>query len=137
MYLCLTCKYKCQNQNTMHYHYKTHDETKDHKCSKCPKDFISKQALEKHMTAKHGKSREAYSCKLCTFESSAKGNCQIHYVRMHCKKEVAKIIEETENGFNCRTCKKNFNGATSYYYHAFDCMKIEESKVYDLVQTTA
>lgn len=131
LYICLSCKYTSQNQNTMHYHYKTHDE-KDHKCSKCEKEFISKQALEKHMIAKHETSKQLYSCKSCTFQSSSKGNCQIHHVRMHCKKEILKILEESDSGLNCKSCNKTFNGPTSYYYHAFDCLKIEESKAYVL-----
>lgn len=127
-YICMTCKFTCTNQNTMHYHYKTHDEKKGHTCTKCAKDFISKQALERHIEAKHEKPKTVYECKKCEFESGLKGNCQIHYIRMHCKKEVGKYLEETDDGFLCKSCDKNFKSSTSYYYHAFDCLKIEESK---------
>ena len=127
-YLCLTCKYTCQNQNTMHYHYKTHDEKKDYKCTKCSKEFISKQGLEKHNISKHNAPTELHSCTKCDFQNSAKGNCRIHYMRIHCKKEVEKTLEKCDEGFKCLVCKNTFKGATSYYYHAFDCLKIVMAK---------
>jgi len=127
LYVCMACKFTCLNQNTMHYHYKTHDIKKDHTCTHCAKDFISRQALERHNESKHERPKTVYGCKLCKFESGSKGNCQIHYIRMHCKKEVSKYLDE-EEGVNCKLCNKSFNSLTSYYYHAFDCLKIEESK---------
>jgi uncharacterized Zn-finger protein len=129
-YVCPHCEETREKQNTMHYHYKTHDEKKGHTCTKCAKDFISKQALERHIESKHEKPKNVYTCKKCEFESGLKGNCQIHYIRMHCKKEVGKYLEETDDGFLCKCCDKSFKSSTSYYYHAFDCLKIEESKAY-------
>jgi len=127
-YFCLSCKFTSPNQNTMHYHYKTHSEKKEHTCSKCDKNFTSKRALTLHCTSKHGTPKEVYECSQCDFENLTKGNCRIHYVRIHCKSQVSKILTQDENGYTCSECKNSFNGATSYYYHAFECLKLENTQ---------
>jgi DNA-directed RNA polymerase subunit RPC12/RpoP len=127
-YVCNLCGETREKQNTMHYHYKTHDEKKEYKCTKCSKEFISKQGLEKHNISKHDAPTELYSCTKCDFQNSAKGNCRIHYVRIHYKKEVEKILEKCDEGFKCLVCVNTFKGATSYYYHAFDCLKLVIAK---------
>ncbi len=126
-YFCVTCKFTTPNQNTMHYHYKTHDEKKEYECDKCNKSFTAKQTLDNHIRAKHTKEKELWECTKCDFKNLTKGNCRIHYVRMHCKSKVEKILDETDNGFACKTCNKTYKGATSFYYHAYDCLQIKKN----------
>jgi hypothetical protein len=129
-YICKECKFTTPNQNTMHYHYKSHLEKKEFKCKSCNKEFITKRSLELHCTAKHGKSKELYCCNYdgCEFENITKGNCRIHWVRMHCKPQISKILEQDENGYNCLKCEKTFKGATIYYYHAFECLNLQNTE---------
>jgi hypothetical protein len=141
-FYCNTCKFTTPNQNTMHYHMKTHLGKYDHKCTHCDKEFMHKQTLDMHVLAKHEKAKEEYHCKFkgCNFKSLTTGNCRIHFMRMHYKNEISKIIESDENVHTCKSCVKSFKGLTSFYYHAYDCLTINkefcELKATKTLQTT-
>lgn len=123
-FYCSTCKFTTPHQNTMHYHMKTHLGKYDHKCTHCDKEFMYKQTLENHILAKHEDAKQEYYCveKGCKFKSLTQGNCRIHWVRMHCKEMMAKTIQSNDDAHVCKSCSKSFKGLTSFYYHAYDCL---------------
>lgn len=134
-YICKECKFETPNQNTMHYHYKSHQE-KTNKCKDCDKKFSCKSALDLHILSKHKAPTELYHCTSCKFSNLTKGNCRIHWTRMHCKEKISKILEEKESGLFCKGCSSDFKGLTSFYYHAYDCLKLDDTYC-RLVKTSA
>jgi DNA-directed RNA polymerase subunit RPC12/RpoP len=129
-FVCPTCGIVKKNQSTMHYHMKTHEDAMEFKCNTCKKEFIHAQALKIHMDARHGKSKgaKAHSCPVrdCPFESSNKGNCRTHFLRMHCTKETAEILDrDMETGtISCTSCGIEFGSLSAFYYHTVLCIDL-------------
>ena len=135
LFICPHCPEKKKNQNTMHYHLKRHDGDLPFECATCKKKFQFQRTLDIHRAAKHKESAEAktavfYKCPIdgCQFQTLTQGNRIIHYVRKHCKAEVDKILAEENLG--CKVCKKEFQSNTAFYYHASDCIAINDTQRY-------
>jgi uncharacterized Zn-finger protein len=130
MFVCPTCGITKKNQSTMHYHMKKHEEEMEFKCTKCDKAFIHAQALKIHMDARHGKGKKTkeHSCPVrdCPFESGNKGNCRTHFLRMHCAKETAEILDrDMETGtISCTSCGGEFGSLSAFYYHTVMCIEL-------------
>jgi DNA-directed RNA polymerase subunit RPC12/RpoP len=121
-------------QSTMHYHLKRHEldnTAKDtsYTCKECKKSFLQKQTLELHMKSKHAELLEEDTTKIqcphegCEFTSLTKGNCIIHFLRIHYNEEIKKCMtvhKETKT-MECHECGKDFTNASSFYYHCKDC----------------
>ena len=91
------------NPSTMHYHIKTkHTGEFAHVCSVCKHGFLHAMTLQTHMAARHPEVRQAttletYRCPLdnCDFESLTKANRRIHFLRKHCREQVAQYQMES------------------------------------------
>jgi hypothetical protein len=140
-FVCQHCQFTTPNQNTMHYHLKKHLGQYPHKCKKCDKKFLHKRTLELHMESQHETPKQSYRClhANCGFSSLTEGNCRIHWMRMHAKAEVTKILgtqpqtqEQTQP--QCKKCNKSFKSMTSFYYHAFECIGFTQKNICELVE---
>lgn len=131
-YVCPTCGETKKNQNTMHYHMKSHETKYSHECSVCKKGFLQKSTLDLHMAARHAAADtrvKQFKCtaKGCEFETLTKANLIIHFVRKHCKEEVGHLCVEGEAGLCCRACNQSYKSTTAFHYHAGKCLKFAET----------
>ena len=130
MFVCPTCGITRKHQSTMHYHMKKHEEDLQIKCKICQKEFIHAQALKTHMDARHSKEKKTkeFACPVrdCPFESTNKGNCRTHFMRMHCAKETAEILDrDLETGaISCTSCGSEFGSLSAFYYHSVLCIDL-------------
>lgn len=129
-FVCPTCGVVKKNQSTMHYHMKTHEETMEFKCKTCSKEFIHAQALKTHMEARHAKEKKAKGIRCpmrgCEIESASKGNCRTHFLRIHCAKETAELLDrDMKTGdIHCTGCGSEFGSLSAFYYHAVLCIDL-------------
>jgi DNA-directed RNA polymerase subunit RPC12/RpoP len=129
-FVCPTCGIIKKNQSTMHYHMKTHEEEMEFECKTCHKKFIHTQALKIHTDARHGKDKKTkeYTCPVrdCPFESTNKGNCRTHFLRIHCAKETATLLDrDLETGtVHCTSCGSEFGSLSAFYYHSVLCIDL-------------
>ena len=125
-YVCALCTKTYKNQNTMHYHLKTHEGKLPFECGTCSKQFLHASTLEIHKKAHHHVEQERgfkCPCTNCTFKGAfTKANLLIHYVRKHCATEVAKMLEHVNNKYSCVECKKEMNSLTAFHYHTTKCI---------------
>jgi len=131
LYVCQHCGITKQNQNTMHYHLKTHEGKLPHECSTCKKGFLHATTLELHKKAQHQKDLERmFKCPMagCPYDGTlTKSNLVIHYVRKHCKEEAAALLDKLESGaYRCNHCDKESKSLTAFHYHAAGCITIED-----------
>ena len=128
-FVCPNCNVVKEKQNTMYYHMLKHEGKLPYECSMCNKEFLQKTALDVHKASKHkdeSKNKsEVYLCCFdnCKFSAITKANRRIHVIRKHFKDEIDTILDENNN---CNCCKKEFKSATSFYYHAVDCIKTND-----------
>ncbi|KAG7170823.1 Zinc finger protein 525-like [Homarus americanus] len=73
---------------------------KEHKCSKCPKSFSTKEYLQAHLKVHGGKK---YKCETCGFLCSSMFNLETHR-----KKHLG------DKPFKCELCEKTFVRETSW-----------------------
>ena len=134
LFICPDCGVTKKNQNTMHYHMKKHEDTLNHVCKVCKKGFLQKQTLDLHMRSKHPDKEldKKFKCTYdnCEFTALTKGNCIIHYLRMHYQDEIN--INMSKNGkiIQCNTCEKEFNNSCAFYYHCKDCIDFTQDDKY-------
>ena len=133
LYVCPHCNVTKKNQNTMHYHMKTHEGKLPFECSTCKKQFLHASTLELHKRAQHEVNQaKTLKCpvKDCPFEGTlTKSNLLIHYIRKHCKDEAAKILDRLESGgYKCRECNKESKSLTAFHYHCVSCVEITDEK---------
>lgn len=124
-FVCPNCAVIKQNQNTMFYHMKKHEGKLPYECDICSKDFIQKSSLDLHKLSKHKDDKQnIYKCPYdnCQFESMTKANRRIHTIRKHFTDEVKRI----DNDLYCISCKKDFQSSTAFYYHAIDCIHVND-----------
>lgn len=128
LFVCPTCGVTKKNQSTMHYHMKTHEEVMEFKCKTCHKEFIHAQALKIHMEARHAKAKKGVACPVhdCPFESASKGNCRTHFLRIHCAKETAELLDrDMKTGdIHCTGCGGEFSSLSAFYYHSVMCIDL-------------
>ena len=127
-YECQHCGETKKNQNTMHYHLKTHEDRLPYKCIHCPMTFKAKYSLKVHIDTQHNRQEEdLHRCPIggCKFKGSpTKSNLLIHFVRIHCKEEVAKAREG--DTLVCTYCSKECGSLTAFNYHAAACIEIDD-----------
>lgn len=137
-FLCPTCGVIKENQNTMHYHMKKHENSLPYSCKYCKKGFLQKQTLDFHIRSKHadsesaksGESETVYECPFedCEFSAKTKGNLRTHCIRTHFQEEADQLmlIDEKSGEVGCVECENGFKSKTAYYYHCLDCISIPE-----------
>ena len=130
-YVCPDCGITKKNQNTMHYHMKTHLGILPNTCQYCAKSFLQKQQLTTHLTTNAGKAGNTetdgtqYECPFegCEFHSPDKGNCRTHCMRTHVAEETAALLERGED-ITCKQCSNVFKSLGLFYYHSLKCVNL-------------
>lgn len=132
------CGFTKQNQSTLHYHMKKHEEQLDHICKTCKKQFLQKQTLDLHIRSKHPElikditlSEKKFKCPFnnCDFMALTKGNCVIHCLRVHFTDELNSMMtkdDETKMIY-CNECDREFTSSCAFYYHCKNCMKFKKN----------
>jgi len=135
------------NPSTMHYHIKTkHTGEFAHVCSVCKHGFLHAMTLQTHMAARHPEVRQAttletYRCPLdnCDFESLTKANRRIHFLRKHCREQVAQYQMESlvdgKKSIQCGCCNEQFKSGTAFHYHIGSCMISKGLEVHTMLQS--
>jgi hypothetical protein len=147
-FVCPECGIVKARQNSMHYHMKKHMEERSHLCVICNKGFLQKQTLELHLRSKHperarqltpkssssssesdsssssSEEGKPYHCPFdhCDFKALTKGNCIIHCLRVHFQDEIRRVLRQEDKTFHCGQCNRNFQSASSFYYHCKACL---------------
>lgn len=131
------CGFTKQNQSTLHYHMKKHEEQLDYICKTCKKQFLQKQTLDLHIRSKHPEiikdeilqSEKKFKCPFdnCNFTTLTKGNCIIHCLRVHFQDEINNImIKDNETKMiYCDKCQKEFTSSCAFYYHCKNCISFD------------
>ena len=128
-FVCSECKtFKTLNQSTMHYHIKNHEGSLNHECDECDMKFLQKSVLNLHKKSKHSEDKKnEFNCPSCSYNDLRKGNCIIHFARIHLKSitdKMKKKITSPEPVTQCTECSKTFKNMTGFYYHVSDCIKL-------------
>ena len=127
-FICPDCPFTAHNQSTMHYHMRNHDGTLTHECPDCDMKFLQKCVLDLHIKSKHTTAtKKEFSCPCCTYTDLRKGNCLIHFARIHLKELTDKMklkAKESSMVAECSECSKNFKNMTGFYYHLGSCVKL-------------
>ena len=133
-FICTHCDCVKKLQSTMHMHYKAnHDGSLKHKCKDCNYETATKQALDKHITAKHpaaGQKNKDFQCTDCSFACSAKAGIRSHYLLKHLTKEVNEYLGKNDDDKACCTrCGDDFASKPAYVYHLAACLPQEITQV--------
>lgn len=124
-FVCPDCPFTAHNQSTMHYHLRNHTGVLEHECPDCDMKFLQKGVLDLHIKSKHNKvTKKEFTCPCCTYTDLRKGNCLIHFARIHLKELTDKMKLKTHDGTECSECEKHFKNITSFYYHLGTCVKL-------------
>ena len=129
-YLCNDCEFTTHNQSTMHYHMKKHVGSLEHECKECEMKFSQKSQLNLHIKSRHSTTpKKEYTCPCCPYKDHRKGNCVIHFTRIHLKDITDKLkLKPTEANTvaHCSQCSKSFKSMTLYYYHVSSCIRLTD-----------
>jgi len=115
----------------MHYHIKVkHTGELEYECADCDMKFSQKSQLNLHIKSRHSKKPvKEYKCPCCPYTDLRKGNCVIHFTRIHLKDITDKIkLKPTEPNTvaYCSQCSKSFKSMTLYYYHVSSCIRLTD-----------
>ena len=104
-----------------------HSGTFKHKCEHCTYECPEKQALDRHIIAKHpehGEKEKEFVCPdaCCEFESLTKAGLRSHYLLKHMASHVAKFLGKSDNGIQCTHCGNEFKSKPSFVYHLPGCL---------------
>ena len=125
-FVCGICNAVKKNQNTMHYHIKSHAGKYPFSCKICKKGFLQNQSLLVHTQAMHSTDNPTLKCPCCPFETLTKSNRIIHYVRKHCSEEIQKALRMNGDQFQCGHCEKEMKSSTAFHYHVAGCIQLGE-----------
>lgn len=138
-FVCPTCGVIKENQNTMHYHMKKHENSLPFSCKFCKKGFLQKQTLDFHLRSKHAdedtvkssEDEDVYECPFgkCEFTAKTRGNLRTHCIRSHFQIEADQLmlVDDVNNEICCVECENSFKSKTAFYYHCLDCITIPDS----------
>jgi hypothetical protein len=133
-FICSHCDYTARHQSTMHYHLAKHEGSLPHVCKYCSQRFLQKGILDLHYTLHHSekmkpaeKEAKEFRCPVenCAYKNAQKGNCRIHFLRMHMKAESGALREKSnQDGFeaHCKGCTTHFKSNTQFYYPTHTCV---------------
>ena len=131
--ICPHCGITKPKVSTMSMHRRMCEGDLPHECAHCDYTCLSRQRLVDHMSAKHPNSEEAKRAHLlkcpvdgCTFQTLTIGNRIIHFMRKHCMRQVATILETSNTTFDCKQCSKKFQSNTAFQYHAAHCITLTD-----------
>jgi hypothetical protein len=131
---CPKCPFTCslENQSTMFYHMKTHENFLPYKCKHCNERYLQKSLLDFHIAARHTSDVKKIQCPCtnCKFEDLRKGNVVIHFNRIHLADLIADIkmpSNEEKCVATCKTCNESFKNMTGFLYHASNCITVPEN----------
>lgn len=128
-FVCGTCNAVKKNQNTMHYHMKSHEGKPPFECAVCKKGFLQSQSLAVHMAARHPTDgQDQLECPCCPFKTTTKSNRIIHYVRKHCQEHLDKALTLEEGVYSCNHCDKKMKSNTAFHYHVAGCLQLGEKQ---------
>jgi hypothetical protein len=138
-FVCPTCGITKENQNTMHYHMKKHENSLPFLCKFCKKGFLQKQTLDFHIRSKHADQLSdktvgsdcSFECPFtdCEFCAKTRGNLRTHCIRSHFQDDADKLmlIDETNDEICCVECEHSFKSKTAFYYHCLECIDIPKT----------
>lgn len=131
-YICPDCNFITSNQSTMHYHLRNHNGSLNHECKECNMKFLQKSVLDLHIKSKHSDTivKKEFTCPCCDYSDLRKGNCVIHFARIHLKDITDKMkVKSVEENMitTCSSCSKNFKNMAGFYYHLSSCIKLEKN----------
>ena len=125
-YICSSpnCKFIVKdkkNISTMYYHMEKQKGKLPYECNVCSKDFMQKKSLEIHKLT-HTEQKDLYKCPFndCPYETIQKGNRITHCMRKHFTDE----IKEIQDDLSCKVCDKDFTSLSAFYYHAINCIEV-------------
>jgi len=129
-FICKDCTFKTHNQSTMHYHLKNHDGDNKYECEDCMMTFLQKSVLNLHIQAHHSEEKQhEFECPCCGYSDLRKGNCRIHFARIHLK-DLTNNMKGKPTLDNtivkCNECDKSFKSMSMYYYHVSSCIRLSE-----------
>jgi len=128
-FVCGTCDAVKKNQNTMHYHMKSHEGKPPFECTICKKGFLQSQSLAVHMAARHPtEESQQLECPCCEFKTVTKANRIIHYVRKHCQEHLSKALALEDGVYGCTICEKKMKSNTAFHYHVASCLQLGEKQ---------
>ena len=136
-YICPHCSAIKTNQNTMHYHLKTHETAATtaavaadaFECGTCKRRFFTGDSLDLHIRVRHP---EVLFCPFvgCNYKTKVKSSLTIHYLRSHCSAEVLALAMATGSAesappltslpappIECRACGKLCKSNAAFHYH--------------------
>lgn len=133
------CGFTKRNQSSMHYHMKKHIEQLDHICKICKKQFLQKQTLDLHIRSKHpehdkteASNDKKFICPIndCEFSALTKGNCIVHFIRVHCQDEAYAIMHKNSETkmMECQQCGDEFGSSSAFMYHVKGCLRLDNDK---------
>ncbi|XP_063845083.1 uncharacterized protein LOC135091396 [Scylla paramamosain] len=96
-FACRLCTASYSREAKLRRHVLTHSQdhqTKEYKCSKCPKSFITKEYLHSHMKIHAGKK---FKCETCGYLCSSPFNLETHRMK-----------HTDVKPFKCEQCEKTF-----------------------------
>ena len=127
-FICPDCPFTTHNQSTMHYHRRNHTGNLTYECTECSMKFLQKGVLDLHIKSKHTTNdKKEFNCPCCSYSDLRKGNCLIHFARIHLKELTDKMKLKPKDATSvaeCSECSKNFKNTTSFYYHLGSCIKL-------------
>ena len=129
-FTCRDCVFTTPNQSTMHYHLRNHDGTLTHECKHCDMKFLQKSILDLHIKSRHETTKNTFSCPCCDYTDLRKGNCVIHFARIHLKALTDKMKKKSAvegQVVECTECSKGFKNMTGFYYHLGSCVKLDKN----------
>jgi hypothetical protein len=108
----------------MHYHLKSHENRLAYECNYCKVAFKAQYSLDVHINTQHSQDT-LHMCQVqgCQFKGShTKSNLLIHVVRIHCKAQVATVLQKEDGVYRCLQCSTDFKSDTAFYYHVANCL---------------
>lgn len=96
-FTCRLCSASYSREAKLRRHVLSHSQdyqTKEYKCSKCPKSFVTKEYLNSHMKIHAGKK---FKCETCGYLCSSPFNLETHRMK-----------HTADKPFKCEQCEKTF-----------------------------